>query len=116
MPVDPSLTGMASVRVFVPAAVSGATKQLAMRRDRPDIASTTIVAAEASACGPDGHNAATRPARRRREGSSTRRVSANPAIVGYPTNWPVVANGRVYIGTYDGTLYCFGLDDAQRSQ
>ncbi|PYR48881.1 MAG: hypothetical protein DMF95_13445, partial [Acidobacteria bacterium] len=27
-----------------------------------------------------------------------------------------VANGRVYIGTYDGTLYCFGLDDAQRSQ
>jgi len=27
-----------------------------------------------------------------------------------------VVNGRVYIGTYDGTLYCFGLDDAQRSQ
>ena len=27
-----------------------------------------------------------------------------------------VANGRVYIGTYDGTLYCFGLDDAHRSQ
>jgi len=27
-----------------------------------------------------------------------------------------VANGRVYIGTYDGTLYCFGLEDAQRSQ
>jgi len=20
-----------------------------------------------------------------------------------------VANGRVYLGTYDGTLYCFGL-------
>src|SRR5712692_6284607 len=68
MPVDPSLTGMAPVRVFVPAAVSGATKQLAMRRDRPAIASTTIVAAEASACGPDGHSAATRPARRRRDG------------------------------------------------
>ena len=23
-----------------------------------------------------------------------------------------VANGRVYIGTFDGTLYCFGLDAA----
>jgi outer membrane protein assembly factor BamB len=23
-----------------------------------------------------------------------------------------VANGRVYIGTYDGYLYCFGLDAA----
>src|SRR2546422_3420777 len=22
-----------------------------------------------------------------------------------------VANGRVYLGTYDGTLYCFGLGD-----
>jgi outer membrane protein assembly factor BamB len=27
-----------------------------------------------------------------------------------------VVNGRVYIGTYDGTLYCFGLEDASRSQ
>jgi outer membrane protein assembly factor BamB len=27
-----------------------------------------------------------------------------------------VANGRVYIGTYDGTLYCFGLEDQQRTQ
>jgi hypothetical protein len=27
-----------------------------------------------------------------------------------------VANGRVYINTYDGTLYCFGLDGARRSQ
>ena len=26
-----------------------------------------------------------------------------------------VANGRVYINTYDGTLYCFGLDGAQRT-
>ena len=23
-----------------------------------------------------------------------------------------VANGRVYIGTYDGMLYCFGVDGA----
>ena len=21
-----------------------------------------------------------------------------------------VANGRIYLGTYDGTLYCFGVD------
>ena len=27
-----------------------------------------------------------------------------------------VANGRVYLGTYDGTLYCFGLETPQRSQ
>ena len=27
-----------------------------------------------------------------------------------------VANGRVYIRTYDGTLDCFGLDDSQRTQ
>ena len=27
-----------------------------------------------------------------------------------------VVNGRVYIGTYDGTLYCFGLDESQRTQ
>jgi outer membrane protein assembly factor BamB len=27
-----------------------------------------------------------------------------------------VANGRVYIGTYDGTLYCFGLEETQRTQ
>ena len=26
-----------------------------------------------------------------------------------------VANGRVYIGTYDGTLYCFGVDSAAPS-
>ncbi len=26
-----------------------------------------------------------------------------------------VANGRVYIGTYDGTLYCFGIDSAAAS-
>ena len=26
-----------------------------------------------------------------------------------------VANGRVYIGTYDGTLYCFGVDGASTS-
>jgi outer membrane protein assembly factor BamB len=26
-----------------------------------------------------------------------------------------VANGRVYLGTYDGTLYCFGLGDVARS-
>jgi outer membrane protein assembly factor BamB len=25
-----------------------------------------------------------------------------------------VANGRVYIDTYDGTLYCFGLADSQK--
>jgi len=25
-----------------------------------------------------------------------------------------VANGRVYLGTYDGTLYCFGLSPAAR--
>ena len=23
-----------------------------------------------------------------------------------------VANGRIYLGTYDGTLYCFGVDSA----
>ena len=27
-----------------------------------------------------------------------------------------VANGRVYITTYDGTLYCFGLEETQRTQ
>jgi outer membrane protein assembly factor BamB len=27
-----------------------------------------------------------------------------------------VANGRVYLGTYDGTLYCFGLESSQRTQ
>ena len=27
-----------------------------------------------------------------------------------------VANGRVYIGTYDGTLYCFGLEESARTQ
>ena len=27
-----------------------------------------------------------------------------------------VANGRVYLGTYDGTLYCFGLEETQRTQ
>src|SRR5262245_14335251 len=27
-----------------------------------------------------------------------------------------VANGRVYLGTYDGTLYCFGLENTQRTQ
>ena len=27
-----------------------------------------------------------------------------------------VVNGRVYLGTYDGTLYCFGLEDTPRTQ
>lgn len=26
-----------------------------------------------------------------------------------------VANGRIYLGTYDGTLYCFGVDEASPS-
>ena len=27
-----------------------------------------------------------------------------------------VANGRIYLGTYDGTLYCFGVDAAPDSK
>jgi outer membrane protein assembly factor BamB len=27
-----------------------------------------------------------------------------------------VANGRVYIGTYDGTVYCFGLPESERAR
>jgi len=27
-----------------------------------------------------------------------------------------VVNGRVYLGTYDGTLYCFGLEEPPRTQ
>ena len=49
MPSALKRTGSAAVRARVPDAVSGATKQLATRRDRPAIASTTAAAAEASA-------------------------------------------------------------------
>ena len=27
-----------------------------------------------------------------------------------------VANGRVYLGTYDGMLYCFGLESQRSTQ
>ena len=81
MPSALKRTGSAAVRARVPDAVSGATKQLATRRDRPAIASTTAAAAEASAYGPGGHNAAMRAASLRRDGSSIWRLSAKPPIV-----------------------------------
>src|SRR3954463_9621019 len=81
MPVGPRLTGTAPVRGCAPAERWGATKQEATRRDRPAIASTTLVAAAASAYGPVGHSAVTRASSRRRDGSSTNRVSASPATV-----------------------------------
>jgi hypothetical protein len=49
MPAGPSLTGIAPVRTRRPDVRSGATKQLAVRRVRPAIASMTAVAAVARA-------------------------------------------------------------------
>src|SRR3954452_463593 len=59
MPAGPSLTGIAPVRRLSAAsgdAASGATKQLATRRERPAIASSTLVTAAASAYGPGGQS------------------------------------------------------------
>ena len=82
MPSKLSRAGSAAVRVRLPSAASGATKQLTTARVRPDIASTALVAAEASAYGPGGHNAPIRAPTRRRVGSSRSFVSAKPADCG----------------------------------
>src|SRR6266487_504430 len=71
MPSASTRTGSAAARARVPDVVSGATKQLALLRDRPAIAATTAAAADASAYGPGGHSAAMRAASLRRDGSSS---------------------------------------------
>ena len=46
-------------------------------------------------------------------GAANTRVHCLPTTLGIDHR---IINGRVYIGTYDGTLYCFGLEETQRTQ
>ena len=43
-------------------------------------------------------------------------VERRPDHLVQPLQQPAVANGRVYLGTYDGTMYCFGVEAGSRDE